>query len=228
LIVTDDLGLDSDPCTVSIDAIPSNAIRIELTWDHPDSDLDLHLVLGSSPDPSFGFCTCTNDCHYRDCGVMPDWFPSHPGSNPRLDVDDRMGFGPENINIDGDGSDKYVEPADYVVMVHYYATNQQISTWPTTVSNATVRVYIYGLLAAELTQALKTQGDLWVAGTIHWPNQTVAPGGTLMCYEQCPDQGRRCCDEPTARVEPVCRATTTEVCERDNMSGACRWAIIHQ
>src|SRR5262249_29563006 len=44
LIVTDGLGLESEPCTTAIDAMPTNAVRIELTWDHPDSDLDLHLI----------------------------------------------------------------------------------------------------------------------------------------------------------------------------------------
>jgi hypothetical protein len=228
LIVTDNIGLMSNPCVVSIDALPSNAIRIELTWDHPDSDLDLHLIEGSARtgDPSSAFCTCASDCHYRDCGMMPNWFPDHPGANPRLDIDDRMGFGPENINIDGDGSSKFVEPGTYVIMVHYYASNSAISTWPTKVSNATVRVYIYGLLAGEFNQALITDGDLWDAATIHWPEQTVTADGTLMCYEQCPQQSFRCCDEPNARTEPVCRGTTTEVCERSSNS-MCAWSIIH-
>jgi hypothetical protein len=181
LVVTDGLGLESAPCVTAIDAMPTNAIRIELTWDHPDSDLDLHLIKG----PNGIFCDCSTDCHYRDCGRMPNWFPSTPGANPRLDVDDRMGFGPENINIDGDGPMHTVVDGTYIIAVHYYTSNSQISTWPTKVSNATVRVFIFGLLAAELTHAMQTDGDLWFAGTINWPAMTVTPDGTVKTGQHC-------------------------------------------
>lgn len=174
LVVTDALGLESAPATVTIEALPTNAIRIELTWDHPDSDLDLHLIRDGG-----GFCDCATDCHYRDCGRQPNWFPAAAGSNPRLDIDDRSGFGPENINIDGQGTARLVQDGVYSIAVHYYSSNDGVSSWPTRVSNATVRVYLFGLLAAELTHAMENDGDLWIAARLTWPDRAVTPDGTV-------------------------------------------------
>lgn len=168
LTVIDNLGLESVPVVVPVDALPLNAVRIELTWDHPDSDLDLHLIRESGE-----FCDCTTDVHYRDCARQPDWFPNAPGANPRLDVDDRTGFGPENINIDGDGEDRFIPPGRYTIGVHYYSTNQETSSWPTTVSRATVRVFVFGLLAGEVERELANDGDVWFAGHLEWPTQAL-------------------------------------------------------
>jgi hypothetical protein len=175
LVVLDSLGLESAPVTCVIEALPTNAIRIELTWDHPDSDVDLHLMQENGT-----FCDCSTDTHYRDCGREPNWFPATPGANPRLDVDDRSGFGPENINIDGDGPDRFIPDGRYLIRVHYFASNKEVSTWPTSTSNATVRVYVYGLLAGELTSPLINDNDLWLAGAIEWPSGNIVPEGTII------------------------------------------------
>ena len=175
LVVTDALGLESEPAVVIVEALPTNAVRIELTWDHPDSDLDLHLIREGGT-----FCDCSSDVHYRDCGRTPSWFPQTPGANPRLDVDDTSGFGPENINIDGHGSSRFIPDGAYSVAVHYYATNQQTSSWPTQVSTATVRIYIFGLLAAEFTRPMQDAGELWVAGSLRWPEQNVVADGAVI------------------------------------------------
>ncbi len=180
LVVTDSLGLESAPAVAVVDALPTNAIRIELTWDHPDSDLDLHLLqLGGA------FCDCATDVHYRECGRTPNWFPSTPGANPRLDVDDRAGFGPENINIDGHGADRFVPSGRYQIAVHYYSTNEGVSSWPTTTSNATVRVFFYGLLAGQFTRALTQGDDLWFAAEIQWPEIKAIPLDSYSPGVQC-------------------------------------------
>lgn len=180
LVVTDGLGLESAPATAIVEALPTNAIRIELTWDHPDSDLDVHLIRQGG-----AFCDCASDCHYRDCGRHPNWFPTKPGANPSLDIDDRSGFGPENINIDGNGPTRVVEPGVYTVAVHYYSSNSGISSWPTSVSNATVRIYVFGLLAAELSREMMVDGEVWFAGDIRWPEQTVVENGTVQVNQIC-------------------------------------------
>lgn len=181
LVVTDALGLESQNRAVTVvEALPTNAVRIELIWDHPDADLDLHLIREGG-----AFCDCASDVHYRDCGREPIWFPQAPGANPRLDVDDRSGFGPENINIDGDGPTRYIPPGAYTIAAHYYSSNSGVSTWPTTTANATIRVYVYGLLAAQLSQALQTDGDLWMAGTLHWPEHRVDANGQLLGGQTC-------------------------------------------
>lgn len=181
LVVTDALGLESQNRAVTvIEALPTNAVRIELIWDHPDSDLDLHFIREGG-----SFCDCGTDVHYRDCARAPNWFPATPGANPRLDIDDRSGFGPENINLDGDGPNRFIPPGNYQIVVHYYSSNDDISTWPTTVSNAIVRVYIYGLLAAELSKPLERDGDLWTAGILTWPSGQVSGGGQVTGGQIC-------------------------------------------
>jgi len=181
LVVTDALGLESQMvATTVVEALPTNAVRIELIWDHPDADFDLHLMRSGGP-----FCDCANDVHYRDCGRTPNWFPVTPGANPRLDVDDRGGFGPENINIDGEGAERFIPDGSYDIAVHYYASNKGVSMWPTTSSEVTVRVYLYGLLAAELKQTLVNDGDLWRAGTLNWPARTIVPSSQVLSSQTC-------------------------------------------
>jgi hypothetical protein len=181
LYVTNTLGLQSSTAAVAIvDALPPTAIRVELIWDHPDSDLDLHLIkMGGT------FCTCDSDCHYQDCSIMPNWFPATPGSNPVLDHDSRNGFGPEDIDIPGDGPMRDVVPGDYQIAVHYYSSNSATSTWPTKVSNATVKVFIFGLEVAELKHAMLTDGDLWLAGLIHWPSMMVTQDEQYLTGQMC-------------------------------------------
>lgn len=170
LVVIDALGLESEPAVAVVEALPTNAIRIELTWDHPDSDVDLHLMRDGG-----AFCECETDVHYRECGRAPNWYPLTPGANPRLDVDDRSGFGPETINLDGHGAERFIPNGRFQIAAHYYSSNAGVSSWPTTVSNATVRVYFYGLLAGQFTRALNQDEDLWFAAEIQWPERRVIP-----------------------------------------------------
>ncbi len=181
LVVTDAIGLQSqNPAVAVVEALPTNAVRIELIWNHPDADLDLHLLREGG-----SFCDCSTDVHYRDCGRAPNWFPVTPGANPRLDVDDRSGFGPENINIDGEGPERFIPDGRYTILVHYYSSNGGVSMWPTQVADATVRVYLYGLLAAELKQPMVRDGDVWTAGTLNWPSRTITPAQQVLSGQTC-------------------------------------------
>lgn len=180
LVVTDGRGLESEPARVVIEAFPDEVVRIELIWDHPDSDLDLHLIREDGV-----FCDCETSVHYRDCAREADWFPQTPGANPTLDRDDRQGFGPENLNIRGDGPGKFVPAGLYRVAVHYYSTAEQVSEWPTTVSNATVRIYVYGFLAAEVTRAMTAEREVWFVGGLRWPEGVFDPDGMVLSGVQC-------------------------------------------
>lgn len=175
LVVVDGLGLESEPARLVVEAFPDEAVRVELIWDHPDSDLDLHLIREGGT-----FCDCETSVHYRDCAREADWFPMTPDANPSLDVDDRRGFGPENINIEGHGPTKFVPDGRYTLAVHYFSTAEQVSSWPTNVSNATVRVYVYGLLAAEATRAMTAEKEVWIVGTVEWPAKTFRTDGTVI------------------------------------------------
>lgn len=202
LVVTDAVGLESPPAVWVVEALPGAAVNIELTWDHPDADLDLHLMrpdgLGLEGPPLSSFCDCLRDCHYRDCARTPNWFPASVGANPRLDQDDRGGFGPESIRLDGHGAERSIPDGRYTIGVHYYATNEELSEWPTFRTTATVRVYLYGQLAGEFRQVLGREsvnpetgevraeaGDLWWVADLVWPMESLEPLGDVVPGLQC-------------------------------------------
>ena len=180
VVVRDARGVESFPAQVRLRAVASEALHIELTWDHPDADLDLHLLRSSGV-----FCDCLTTVHYRDCARTPNWFPDTPGANPRLDVDDRAGFGPENINIDGDGPERFVPSETFRVAVHYFSDAAETSIWPTSIVNATVRLYSLGTLVAEVHGVLTAEKDLWHVGAIAWPNRLFTTDGELRSNQQC-------------------------------------------
>lgn len=88
-------------------------LSIQLVWDHPTADLDLHLVR------SAGAPFSDDDCYYQNCKAVGglDWPPSGAAGNPWMDIDDTNGIGPENIVAEtlADGT--------YVIAVHYYSPN---------------------------------------------------------------------------------------------------------
>lgn len=129
-------------CETRVVARAPEGLRVELFWNPPDrscdafpelvdcdeSDLDLHLL---RPGDERWF-DIDGDCHYANCepddGPL-DWFePGDRGDDPRLDLDDVEGFGPENVNVDR-------PPAGvYRVGVHGYDTVGETA-------RATVRVF---------------------------------------------------------------------------------------
>jgi len=172
LEVTDGIGLVGDATQV-IEARPDEGIRVELVWDHPDSDVDLHFIRDGGE-----FCDCggnlagaPSDVHYR-C-MRPDWYPEAPGANPILDVDDDAGFGPEVLIIEGDGEERLIPEDRFRIEVHYFNDKDEVSSFPTTVSNATVRVFFSGRRVAEYDRALASTGVRWVVAEIDWPAWTL-------------------------------------------------------
>ena len=95
--------------------VPTSKLHIQLVWDHPSNDQDLHLVY---LDKSHVICDKGADCYWSN--KSPIWFDSDQagaGANPRLDIDDTNGMGPENVNIDDP------KPGIYRVYVHYFAVS---------------------------------------------------------------------------------------------------------
>lgn len=121
LTVTDDDG-QRGSCEFSVLATPSEGLRVEVYWNPPESsddptDVDLHLLHPTSP----AWFDERGDCYYGNCNAdaafILDWdVTPYPGDNPRLDIDDVDGYGPENINID-----EPVVGHVYTVGVHYFA-----------------------------------------------------------------------------------------------------------
>ncbi len=158
LWVRDATGLRSLlPDRAAVNALPAEKLLVELVWDSPLGDLDLHLL---APGGAFGGLL---DCFYAN--PAPDWgAPGDPADDPRLLRDDLAGFGPETIG--------YGEPLEgaYRVEVHYFAAHTPSGREPTT---ATLRVFVDGLLAAEVGRRFEAQGERWEAVEVRWPEGTV-------------------------------------------------------
>lgn len=156
LVVTNVDGISgaADRCT--IDAIPDEDILVELTWSDSSADLDLHLARDGA-----AIFARPDDVNW--CNPTPIW--DGGATDGRLDIDDRTGFGPENINVPAPAD------GDYVVRVHYFDAPQD----PTV--TATVRVYLEGALDSTWSKNL-TRNEVWDVGTIRWPQSTFGPAGT--------------------------------------------------
>jgi hypothetical protein len=95
---TDDDGM-SGTCTTRIRAANMDGLRVEMFWDTASSDIDLHLLNPAAT----RWAPSDDDCYFANCDVRTgdnlEWGSPGDEDNPRLDIDDRDGFGPENINI---------------------------------------------------------------------------------------------------------------------------------
>jgi len=166
LQVENTIGLLSAPATWTTDAIPEDRIHVEMSWDTSATDLDLHLV---QSDPDNFFDSELDTCY---CNPNPDWGSSGSSDDPTLDLDDVLGFGPENINIE--------QPADgdYWVMVHFFDGNEA--------TNVTVKLYLDGVFDSEYTEVME-RNELWQVGYVRWPDsvfvedQVLGTTGTRSC-----------------------------------------------
>lgn len=153
LVVTNSLGVPSVPARCIIDAVPEDEIHIELTWDTARADLDLHLRQDGAE-----FFQNPGDANF--CNPNPNWGASSDADDPRLDIDDKGGFGPENINV------QFPENGDYYVDVHYFDDKNDGDV------EATVRIYVYGALLEETKKVLK-RNQVWEVAQITMPDGTA-------------------------------------------------------
>jgi hypothetical protein len=153
------------PALVDINVVPREDLHVQLVWNHPTADFDLHLMQGGGTP-----FTHETDCYFSnrhpEGGLENPTWSSNPDENPDLDVDDDEGYGPENINL--------VHPAPgsrWVVLVHYW--NKQTPGDPT--AEATVRLFVFGQQTVELTQVFEDDQQLWRAVEIVWATDPLAP-----------------------------------------------------
>lgn len=121
-------GLVVSACDALVIAFASEGLRVEMYWNGPPdrscegevtatcdpTDVDLHLLHPRG----VAWRHETFDCHYENCtGGDLSWGGPSPADDPRLDIDDVDGFGPENINVD------VPEPGTYRVGVHFFGDN---------------------------------------------------------------------------------------------------------
>lgn len=154
LTVIDTDGIRScNDAVARIHVEPSEDLHIQLVWDHQTADLDLHLL-----NEGGAVFTHEGDVYFSNREPL-DWFPSNPEWVPSLDADDNRGYGPENINIE------HPEPGSrWRVLAHYW--NKQTDGDAFTV--ATLRIYAYGQLVADIPQSFESDQTLWRAVEIVW------------------------------------------------------------
>lgn len=144
---------DSTPDEVVITVLPLDGFYVELSWDQA-LDLDLHLMDESAELFSNG------DCNY--CNKTPSWGSPGSADDPSLDWDDINGHGPETITIDS--------PSDgtFYIGVQYYDPDT-----PNRETEATVNIYIGGVLAETFVGTLSSRGDLWQVARLDWPDASI-------------------------------------------------------
>lgn len=153
LKVTDERGMD-DADTWRFSAVPWQTVHVELTWDRPGTDVDLHLV---SETEGGTFHTEPFDCYYEN--TNPDWGAAGVTvDDPAIDIDDVDGYGPENVSLNEPQQDHR-----YRVLAHYFDDRGAGS------STATVRIYLSGMLRYEGIRALERTGSGWDVAVIDWP-----------------------------------------------------------
>ncbi|MBT3223940.1 MAG: hypothetical protein HN348_33145, partial [Proteobacteria bacterium] len=93
------------------------------------------------------------------------------------------GFGPETITIDSASS------GTYSIRVHYFGEwGAANCASKCLLSEATVKIYMGGILAATYSRILTDQGEVWKVADIEYPSGTITPvdkvGSTVKvgCY----------------------------------------------
>lgn len=146
----------SDTVTITVD-IPTYGIKIVLTWDTDNTDMDAHFIR-----PLGRYWHDTDDCFWLN--KNPDWGLSGvTEDNPSLSGDFLFGYGPEIITLE-----QPYEQGTYQYKVHYQNDHGQGP------SEATVEVWINDVPVAEYSKVMSND-EVWNCCTIDWPSGQVTP-----------------------------------------------------
>lgn len=177
LVVTDEDGGVSAPATFTFAATPQpKSLAIEMSWDIDISDVNVHLINETAGGTWF---EAPYDCYFSN--MNPDWGPPGSVGDPALDMDDTVGYGPENIVV----PEPEPDPVQYKVVVRYMSDSGVGGT------NARLRVHDGAEFIFDQTQFLNQTGRTWVVGTVQMPEVVFTPIGTLFDCDFIPN-----CPEP--------------------------------
>lgn len=175
LKVWDALGVEScEEAETTVVVTSDEGIRVELTWNTPHdadqsdtgvdafggskgTDMDLHFL---HPLAAGKWFDQAKDCFWLN--TQPNWGGADSSDDPSLDRDDFDGAGPENLNLSVPEFG-----ATYRVGVDYW------DDWGFGMSEATIRIYIYGQRRFHWERVPMNMHDLWDVATIRWPDQLV-------------------------------------------------------
>ena len=159
--------------------VPGTTVAVELTWDAPNADLDVHLLRAEE-----GAFSNQDDCYYANCAALGalEWPPDGVDGNPSILIDDTNGYGPEYLVLDN--------PADgaFVAAAHFYSPNGDGMPFPLTleVFHLGVSILTVEREVAECRQFFKL-ADVEVSGggtTVTATERGDAP--TIVEEGQCP------------------------------------------
>jgi uncharacterized protein YfaP (DUF2135 family) len=139
--------------------LPIADLHIELVWFSDNSDVDLHY---RTPTGFWFDCPIFSndgsDCYY--CTDAPDWGPFGADllttNDPVLDVDNVIGFGPENIN-----QANLYDDGPFRIGVHYYSNSLGASGKV----RARIRVFISGVMVLDVEKRLACN-EFWEAADV--------------------------------------------------------------
>ncbi len=161
LDVTDSTGAKNcQPARATVVATPAQKLLVEMFWDNAGTDLDLHVLRTATA----ALFTAPDDCFYQN--RAPDWGVAGSATDdPQLTRDALTGYGPEIFG--------YVNPIDTTYRVLVVFSNELLN--PTPASRATVRIYQYGVLKAELSKVLPRKDEVWSVADVTWPSGDITP-----------------------------------------------------
>lgn len=159
LDVTDATGAKScAPARATVVAAPAQKLLVEMFWDNPGTDLDLHVLRNNQALLN----TVPDDCYYQN--RTPDWgVVGDTMDDPAFVRDALTGYGPEVFG--------YVNPVDGTYRIAVMYENELLSPMPA--SRVTVRVYLFGILKAEASKVLERRGNVWEVVDVTWPSGDV-------------------------------------------------------
>ncbi len=159
LDVFDSQGVKScQPARSTIIASPAQKLLVELFWDNQNTDLDLHLFRT----PTTRISDVPDDCSFQN--RTPDWgIQGDPADDPEFVRDALTGYGPETFG--------WKNPINGTFRAVVVFQQDYLTASPST--RATLRVYQFGILKAEISKTMPMRGEIWPVADITWPSGEV-------------------------------------------------------